>query len=152
MAEGRPAGGHGRPVTPRGQNGFDLPMSGGRWGGMRGVGGEKEAGEVRLLESSSHPAAGKANQRRTHAFYQVILSSRVLSIRSAAVLITSKYLMKQLAVPCWRHAGCPPTLPRNPCPKQLQEWAPSAGGNKDSAKCGELQVSATTCKSPTCVP
>lgn len=150
MAEGRPAGGHGRPVTPRGQNGFDLPMSGGRRGGMRG--GEKEAGEVRLLESSSHPAAGKANQRRTHAFYQVILSSCVLSIRSAAVLIASKYLTKQLAVPCWRHADAHRPRREIRAQKQLQEWAPSAGGNKDSAKCGELQVSATTCKSPTCGP
>lgn len=48
--------------------------------------------------------------------------------------------------------GCPWAPPADLCPKQLQEWAPSAGGNKDSAKCGELQVSATTCKSPTCGP
>lgn len=48
--------------------------------------------------------------------------------------------------------GMPTGPSRRLCPKQLQEWAPSAGGNKDSAKCGELQVSATTCKSPTCGP
>lgn len=48
--------------------------------------------------------------------------------------------------------GCPQAPPGDLCPKQLQEWAPSAGGNKDSAKCGGLQVSATTCKSPTCGP
>lgn len=56
--EGRPAGGHGRPVTPRGQNGFDLPASGGAMGW-----GERESGEVKLAESSPHPTAGKANWR-----------------------------------------------------------------------------------------
>lgn len=133
------------------QTGFDLPMPCGRKMGKDAV-GEKESGEVILLESSPQPAAGKANRRQTHAFYQVILSSGVLSICSTVVPITSKRLMEELAAPCWGHAGHPLTLPGGLCPKQLQEWAPSAGGNKDSAKCGELQVSATTCKSPTCGP
>lgn len=149
-AEGRPAGGHGRPVTPCGQNGFDLPMSGGAM--ERDAGGEKEPGEVRLLESSLCPTAGKANRRWTHAFYRVIPSSSVLSICSTMAPITSKRLTAQLAVPCWRHRGCSPTPPGGPCPKQLQEWAPSASLPDHSAKCGALQVSATTCKSPTCGP
>lgn len=106
-AEGRPARGYGRPVTARGKIGLiclHLGGGGGWRGGMQR--GERESGAARLLESSSHPAAGKANRRRTRAFYRVILSSSVLSIRGTVVPLTSKCLTEQLAVPCWRHAGC----------------------------------------------
>lgn len=138
-AEGRAAGGHGRPVTACGQNGFDLLTSGGWWGGRNSL-------EKRDF-SKSRPHKSEAKAR----FYQVTLSSGGLSIRGTAVPLTSNRPAERWAVPCRRHTGWHRPA-GGPCSNQLRQWAPSAGGNKDSAKCGELQVSATTCKSPTCGP
>lgn len=72
------ARGHGRTATARGKVGLSrLCPRGDGWGG--GVqGGERESGEVRFLESSSHPATGKTNWRQKHEFYWVILSSSAL--------------------------------------------------------------------------
>lgn len=53
-AEGKPAGGRGRPVTVRGKMGLICLRPGGAMWGE-----EKRLGEARLLESSSHPAAGR---------------------------------------------------------------------------------------------
>lgn len=133
------AGGRGRTVPARGKVGLSCLCP--RGDGERER--ERESEEVRLLESTSHPA-GKANWRQKFDFYWVTLSSSALPTHHP------KYTWQNITL--LGAGGCPWAPPGHPCPKQLQEWAPSAGGNKDSAKCGELQVSATTCKSPTCGP
>lgn len=57
---------------------------------VQGVTGrERKSGELRLLESSSHPATGKTNWRQNHEFYWVILSSSALPAPDRAS-------------PCWR--------------------------------------------------
>lgn len=153
-AEGRPARGYGRPVTARGKIGLICLHLGGGGGGVtrRDAEGRKRVWSSETFRKLFPPRRWKGKSEANACFlsrYSVVKCFVYTWHRGAA-----HQQMPDGAISCTllEARRMPLTPPGDPCPKQLQEWAPSAGGNKDSAKCGKLQVSAETCKSPTCGP
>lgn len=101
--EGSPARGHSRPVTARGKMGLICLCPGGQWEGMQ----IKTVWRSETFRKQFPPCHWKGKWEANACFLSGY--SDILSIRSAVMTITSKFLMELSAVPPWRPAGYPPT-------------------------------------------